>query len=139
MMRKYFMVSVVLVAMSALLVGCNDSTTAPVILEDEAPIAAPANIVAQVTAAGVLITWDASSHPGLRGYNVYRYDRSTGSVAQLNAGVVASNQYVDDSAQWRSHYQYRVTSLSRSSESTFTSVEVDYRSSREKHPKDLEK
>ena len=136
MVRTYFVVSLVLVAMSAFLLGCNDSSTAPALNEDPAPIAAPTNVVAKGTADGILITWDASSHPELRGYNVYRYDRSAGKVSQLNSTVVTENRYVDGTAQWRTHYQYRVTSVSRRSESGPASVDIEYRDGGKKDPRD---
>ena len=134
MARRYVMTAVVIIAMSAFLYGCGDETTAPII-QDQAPLTAPTGVTATVTAAGVELNWDANSSTELRGYNVYRYDRSVRSIERLNGSTLSETSYLDSTAEMRSNYQYRVTSVSRFNvESSYSSVDISVVSSREKTP-----
>jgi len=113
MLRKQLLVSLVLAAMAGLFFGCGDNTTTPEItINDEAPIFAPANVIARVTSDGIELRWDANPQTHLRGYNVYRADHAAGTMARLNADEITVNLYTDRSAAPGAEYQYYVTSVS---------------------------
>jgi len=125
--RKHVMISIVLLAISGLLFGCSDnSTTAPQI-QTEAPILAPANVTATILTDGnVSISWDASTQTHLKGYNVYRLDIEAGQIGKLNPSILSANSYVDNGAQWRHEYQYRVTAVSvKNVESAYATVTIE--------------
>lgn len=104
--------------------GCGDETVAPI--EDEAPILPPANVSAQASSVEkLLISWDASSHPQLRGYHVYRMELVTGEAVRLTNQTIPVTRYQDLSARRGVGYEYRVTAVTQNNkESTYTSVRV---------------
>jgi fibronectin type 3 domain-containing protein len=139
MARTFVVVPLVLVAMTAFLIGCSDSTTTEPNLESQAPITAPVDVTAQVTADGVELTWGASSHPDLRGYNVYRIDLRNGTTEQLTPAAIGATHYLDTTAQWRTQYEYRVTSVgSGSKESGYSAIDIGFYTSGGDTEKDVE-
>lgn len=123
--RKHVLISVVLLAISGILVGCGDSTVAPASSTD-APLVAPANVTAQIMLNGdIKIQWEASTQANLWGYNVYRYDSKEGEVHKLTETPISENSYRDTSAQVNIQYEYRITAVSfEGSESGFSSIAV---------------
>lgn len=121
--RKHVLISVVLLAISGILFGCGDSTVAPTTTTD-APIVAPSNVTAEALPNGdILIRWDASTQPNLKGYNVYRLNTRESAIEKMNHAVLAQNRYLDDGAHWGVEYEYRVTAVSNKDvESGFTAV-----------------
>jgi len=114
------------VALVALLVtGCNtDEIIAP---SAEAPLLAPQNVQVSQNAFGeVMISWDPSSHPSLRGYNVYRNDVAESAIVRLTSSPIEGTHYVDEAATWERQYEYRITAVgSNDSESTFSEAVIN--------------
>jgi fibronectin type 3 domain-containing protein len=125
--RKHVMISIVLLSISGLLLGCSsDDTTLAPTATDEAPPAAVSGLTATLTSSGdVALRWDASTQPNLRGYNVYRHNPSQSAIGTLNASPLTDNRYVDTGAQSDAVYEYMVTAVSaRGLESAFTTVTI---------------
>lgn len=122
---KYVLISVVLLAVSGILFGCGDSTVAPQVTT-EAPIVAPSNVTAQALPNGdVVISWDASTQPTLKGYNVYRLDKSNYQIGRLNSSPLSHNSYTDQTAERYGQYEYRVTAVSvKNTESNYSAVAI---------------
>ena len=125
-LRKTFVLACVLPAMLSFAFGCADETAAPNPSEDEAPVLAPTNVQALVISGGdIQISWNASSQPNVRGYNVYRVDNEADTVERLNASVLEVTSIVDGGARFGREYDYRVTAVStRDTESAFSSVTI---------------
>lgn len=123
--RKHVLLTVVLLAISGILFGCGDSTVAPNVTT-EAPIVAPANVIARELANGdVEIQWDASTQTNLRGYNVYRLDSVNYQIQKLNGTELTQTSYVDGSVSRNVEYEYRVTAVSsKGTESNFASASI---------------
>lgn len=120
------MIIVALVALAGFFAGCGSEDTIAPAVTAEAPVLAPVGISASWMPSGVEITWSASTQAHVVGYNVYRLNRHDGSTSQLNVGVISGTRYVDDGAQRRTMYEYRVTSVSgRGTESNFNGVALD--------------
>jgi fibronectin type 3 domain-containing protein len=127
--RKYVMISAVLLCVSGLLLGCSDDNpvTLPTVPVDEAPPTAVSGLNAILTAGGdVALSWDASSSPNLRGYKVYRHNVSDQAIGLLTASPVTDNRYVDSSVETGPKYEYMVTSVSvKGLESAYATVTID--------------
>ncbi len=122
--RKPVTLAFALLALTAMLTGCSDETTAPV-THNEAPVLAPTNVQAEIVNGGIRITWNPSTQPNVRGYNVYRLDRIDSSIERLTPSVTTETSYVDNGAAWSQEYEYRVTSVStRDEESNFSAVAI---------------
>jgi fibronectin type 3 domain-containing protein len=126
--RKYVMISAVLLCVSGLLLGCSEDnpvTLAPV--SDEAPPTAVTGLNAVLTAGGsVALSWDVSSSPNLRGYKVYRHNVSEQAIGLLTSSPVTNNRYVDSSMEPGPVYEYMVTTVSiKGLESVYTAVTID--------------
>ena len=63
------------------------------------------------TAHTVQLTWQASSSPGVIGYNIYRAASQTGAFAKCNGGVVGGTAFADNTVQSGQTYLYQVTTL----------------------------
>ena len=124
-LRKLLVLALALSMMCVLAVGCAEDAAAPV-QEDEAPVLAPTNVRAIVIGGGnIQISWDPSSQPHVRGYNVYRLDRVDEVIERLNSSVLEVTSIVDGGARIGREYEYRVTSVStRSKESGFAAVTI---------------
>ncbi|HEU4930192.1 MAG TPA: fibronectin type III domain-containing protein, partial [Candidatus Krumholzibacteria bacterium] len=125
-LRKYIVLACVLPAMLSFAFGCADEAAAPNTNEDEAPVLAPTNVQAVVINGGdIQISWNPSSQPNVRGYNVYRVDNATDTVDRLNASPLEVTSVVDGDARFGHEYDYRVTAVStRNTESAFSSVTI---------------
>jgi fibronectin type 3 domain-containing protein len=104
--------------------GCVSDIVAPT--EDEAPILPPTNVIATSSEVSkVVISWDPSSHPQLRGYRVYRVENVSQQSELLTSTSIADTCYNDASARRGVGYQYRVTALTKAGkESAYASVDV---------------
>ena len=128
-LRKYLVLACVLPALLLFVFGCAEDAAAPNANQDEAPVLAPTNVQAVVINGGdIQISWDASSQPNVRGYNVYRVDHLDDSIARLNESPLEVTSIVDGAARFGREYDYRVTSVStRNAESRFATVTIQNR------------
>ena len=128
-LRRYLMMASMLPALLLFGIGCAEDAAAPNTHEDEAPVLAPTNVQAFVINRGdIQISWDASSQPNVRGYNVYRVDNVDDAIERLNAAPLEVTSVVDGGARFGRQYDYRVTSVStRNAESGFATVTIQNR------------
>lgn len=128
-LRKYLVLACVLPALLLFVFGCAEDAAAPDPNQNEAPVLAPTNVQAVVINGGdIQISWDASSQPNVRGYNVYRVDNVDDSIERLNASPLEVNSIVDGAARFGREYDYRVTSVStKNTESRYASVTIQNR------------
>ena len=126
--RKYITLAFALLALTVVLTGCSDDTVAPA-GQNEAPVLAPTNVRAEIVNGGdILISWDPSTQLNVRGYNVYRLDRESSSIARVNNFEVDGSSYTDVTAALAHEYEYRVTSIStRDTESGYSAVVITNR------------
>lgn len=111
-LRKHVMLTVVLLGISGLLLGCSSDDIVTPITATEAPLIAPSNVTATRTANGdVEIAWDPISQPHLEGYHVYRYAFQAQRIERLTAVPIDVNHYVDTDAGSMVRYEYRVTAV----------------------------
>jgi fibronectin type 3 domain-containing protein len=124
-LRKYLVLACVLPALLLFAFGCAEDAAAPN-ANNEAPVLAPTNVQAVVINGGdIQISWDASSQPNVRGYNVYRVDNLDDSIERLNASPLEATSIVDGAARFGREYDYRVTSVStHDTESRFATVTI---------------
>lgn len=59
----------------------------------------------------VIVGWDASTDPLTGGYNVYRATAAAGPYTKINASLITTNTYVDDTAVNGTTYYYKVTAV----------------------------
>jgi len=88
----------------------EDSQPCALTPRDTFPPAAPANLSAISTAAGVELIWNANTEPDLAGYNVYRRD-GEGAPHKLNSELVGTPLYRDVTAEAGHRYTYWVTAV----------------------------
>ena len=126
--RKRITLAFAMLALTALLAGCNDDSVAPA-GQNEAPVLAPTNVRAEiVNGRDIRVTWDPSTQLNVRGYNVYRFDFENSAVAKLTPSVIGTAAYTDGSAAFSHEYQYRVTSVSsKNAESNYAAVAITNR------------
>ncbi|MCI0452814.1 MAG: fibronectin type III domain-containing protein [Candidatus Latescibacteria bacterium] len=124
--RKHLVLVCALLAVSLVAFGCAEDAAAPNANEDEAPVLAPTNLQAVVINGGdIQISWNASSQPNVRGYNVYRVDNIESSIERLNGSPLEVTSVVDGGARFGREYDYRVTAVStKHAESAFASVTI---------------
>jgi len=125
--RKHVMISIVLLSISGLLLGCGDDST--VVTPEptlEAPPAAPSGLSIKLNADGnVELTWDASSQPNVRGYNVYRHIASQSAISALNDAPLTEASFIDDTIDRGPVYEYMVTSVTtRGTESAYSTIQI---------------
>jgi fibronectin type 3 domain-containing protein len=126
--RKHVMISIVLLCVTGLLIGCSeDGTVAPAATTYEAPPIAVSGLTVKLLSNGaVSLMWDANTQPNLRGYNVYRHSPSESAIALLNSSPVGQNRYTDATVERGPVYEYMVTSVStKGAESAFTSITIN--------------
>jgi fibronectin type 3 domain-containing protein len=125
--RKHVMISIVLLSISGLLLGCSDDSTVIPKATLEAPPAAPSGLSVQINADGnVELAWDASTQPNIRGYNVYRHVASQSAIATLNDAPLAEARYIDDQIDRGRLYEYMVTSVTtRGTESAYSTIQIN--------------
>ncbi len=77
------------------------------------PPAAPTNLAATASSAGIGLDWDANSEPDLAGYNVYRSTSPGVSIAgpPLNGSPLTSPSYTDGDVTDGVTYHYVVTAV----------------------------
>jgi fibronectin type 3 domain-containing protein len=121
------MISIVLLSVTGLLLGCSDDdTVAPNATVNEAPPAIVMGLAATMTPAGIELTWIASSQPNLGGYNVYRHISSTSAITKINSSLVGENRYIDTTAQNGPVYEYLVTAVTvRGTESAYAAITIN--------------
>jgi fibronectin type 3 domain-containing protein len=73
----------------------------------------PSNIKAQVTADGVVLTWDCerpvTTSPSIRyTYRIYRKSMDNGADTRLADVECPDSHYDDHSVEWQKRYQYRI-------------------------------
>ncbi|HEX5131872.1 MAG TPA: fibronectin type III domain-containing protein [Candidatus Krumholzibacteria bacterium] len=126
--RKHVMLAFATLALTAMLAGCADDTTAP-IQQDEAPVLAPTNVQAEIVNGGdIRISWNPSTQINVRGYNVYRLDRNESAILRLTQSATTALSYTDGGAAYSHEYEYRVTSVSsKDTESNYASVVITNR------------
>ena len=126
--RKQVMITVALLTISGLLLGCSSesSNTVSPAPPTEAPLLAPSNVTATRMANGdISLTWDSSTQANLQGYNVYRLSSLENQIGKLNTGPLATNSYLDTSTEDRAYYQYFVSAVSiKGAESSLTSTSI---------------
>jgi hypothetical protein len=79
---------------------------------------APANFRAEVTAKGVVLSWDCATPPansyGARYvYRIYRKSGDTNAEVKLADVTCPDNGYVDQTVEWQKLYEYRVSVVSQ--------------------------
>jgi fibronectin type 3 domain-containing protein len=121
------MISMVLLCGSALLLGCSDDNPATPTTGDEAPPAAVTGLTAQILPGGdIEVSWDASTQPNLRGYNVYRHILSEQAIGKLTTSPITDNLYTDSDISTGPVYEYFVTAVSvKGLESAYAATDVD--------------
>jgi hypothetical protein len=72
----------------------------------------------------VNLSWDASTSPGIIGYNVYRRTGSSGSFAKINTAPDPLTSYADSSVADGQTYYYETTSVNSSNEESVASTPV---------------
>ena len=78
-----------------------------------------------VNAHSVFLSWDASSSQDVIGYNAYRGINSGGPYTKLNASLIATTSYTDQTVQSGSTYYYVTTAVdSQGLESAYSNQAV---------------
>jgi hypothetical protein len=89
---------------------------------DRAPPSRPADVKAEKTEGGVLITWKEIKEKDLAGYNLFRID--AGKAVKLNKEPVKENRYMDRNMPETRYLSYYVTSVDRVGNESEASREV---------------
>jgi len=123
---KYLIISLIVLCLAGLVVGCGSDTVAPPPSNQQAPLLPPLNLTASRTGAGdIMLVWDPNTQSNLLGYNVYRSISGTGDFHKLNPAIVVGNSYVDDGVSPNTRYDYRVTSVgSNGLESDYAAISI---------------
>ena len=82
----------------------------------------PGGLAALARETQTELCWDAVTTAGFEGYNIYRSASAGGPCVQLNTGLLASNEYVDDVGAGAPAYFYHVTSVASGEESDPSNV-----------------
>ncbi|MDX1699704.1 MAG: hypothetical protein R3250_03750, partial [Melioribacteraceae bacterium] len=80
--------------------------------KDSYPPPAPNNVVVEMGAEGVTISWEAVNVSDLLGYNIYRSDIPTGTPVKLNSQPIKGTEYIDPRGS--AGLFYKVSSLDTS-------------------------
>ena len=126
--RKLVMITVALLTISGLLLGCSSesSNTVSPAPPAEAPLLAPSNVTATRMANGdISVSWDSNTQATFAGYYVYRFSSMENHIAKLNATPQTANSYLDTDTQSRIYYQYFVSAVSvKGIETSLTSTSI---------------
>lgn len=126
--RKQVMITVALLTISGLLLGCSSesSNTVSPAPPAEAPLLAPSNVTATRMANGdISLQWDSNTQANFAGYNVYRISSLDNHVGKLNTTLHTANSYLDTDTQSRAYYRYFVSAVSaKGVETSLTSTEI---------------
>jgi len=109
--NKFFLMTVVLLGLGALVAGCVSDTVSPT---DEAPILPPENLT--VTQSGeetLTLSWYPNSHPKLAGYVVNRVQTDTQDNVKLTPDPIQATTYTDVTVRRGVGYEYRVTAVTK--------------------------
>jgi hypothetical protein len=124
--RKHVMITVALLSISGLLLGCSsDSTVTPTpIPTTEAPLIAPWSVTAMRTANGdIRLTWTPNTQAHLKGYNIYRGSLADNEIDLLTVDPIATNSYLDTDVEDGVRYQYMISAISvKNAESGFATA-----------------
>lgn len=124
--RKHVIISIVLLCVSGLILGCSEDSAISPAPQNEAPLIAPSNLRAMLSADGVSLSWDASSQPNVVGYNVYRHTPSLNQIGRLNDDPITTSWYVDTTTELHVRYEYRVTTVNlKGTESAYVSAMIN--------------
>ncbi len=126
--RMHVMIGILLLCFAGLMMGCSDDAAVvdPVVPTDEAPPAAVSGLEVTLHSNGdVALTWDASTQPNLRGYNIYRHIVADNAIGTLNRSPLSDNRYIDTNAMRGYSYEYMVTAVSaKGLESAYATITV---------------
>lgn len=107
--------------------GCEEvavSTT------DRIPPDAPAGLIAIPTTTGIVLKWNDSEAPDLKGYNLYRQAGEASDFVKVTPAPLSIGSYLDTSVEDGQTYTYAVTALDdarETNESTpSTAVTIEY-------------
>lgn len=89
------------------------------------PPAAPTGLTATAGNQTVTLEWNDNSEADLAGYNVYRSTSSGGAYSKINASLVTSSDYVDDTVENFTAYYYVVKALDTNGYESSASNEVN--------------
>jgi hypothetical protein len=84
---------------------------------ETSPPAPPTGLAGRRDDAGVHLTWDPSTDPGLAGYSVYRATAGGGPWTKLNAELLSVPGYLDAAPPAVARVWYEVTASNPASES----------------------
>jgi hypothetical protein len=100
--------------------GCGEVRLVP---RDTFPPGVPAGLRAVRLPSGVQLLWDPVTDPDLKGYRVYRRDRS--GVRSVAAELVPANQYVDGDVIPEQLVYYEVTAVDQQGNESAPSAAVE--------------
>lgn len=92
---------------------------------DTTPPAAPSGLAALPGTTAIALNWDNNTETDLAGYNVYRALQTGGPYDPLNAELVPSSEYTDDTVDQNVSYFYVVTALDLSGNESAPSPEAE--------------
>ncbi len=78
----------------------------------------PPNFRAEVTANGVVLTWDcetppANSYDARYAYRIYRKSADTNAEVKVADVTCPDNRYLDQTVEWQKPYEYRISVVSQ--------------------------
>ena len=124
--RKHVMITVALLSICGMLLGCSSSSTTALSPSDSTPLLPPTGVTMTALPNGdIAIDWAANTQPTLRGYNVYRrvHDQA---IEKISGSLLTTNRFIDGDPRDNAHNEYWVTTVnSKNVESAF-SVSVIY-------------
>lgn len=85
--------------------------TAQVSDSQSPPDRASAPLAITVNALSIFLSWDASTSPGVIGYNAYRGTTSGGPYTKLNASLISNTSYSDQTVLSGHTYYYVTTAV----------------------------
>jgi fibronectin type 3 domain-containing protein len=91
---------------------------------DTIPPAAPTGLSATAGNQTISLDWSDNGEPDINGYNVYRSTTSGGTYTRLNATLLTSSNYTDNSVSNGTTYYYVVTAVDTSSNESANSSEI---------------
>lgn len=77
--------------------------------KDEKPPATPTGLMAEVTLAGIKLTWEPSPEVDFRKYNIYRSEIPDGKYVEM--GSEFKTFFIDDTAEGGKVYYYTITAV----------------------------
>lgn len=105
--RRAGLLLTILLTSAATVMGCGDP---------DAP-GSPSDLSAESQDGAIATNWSAASSGDVAGYGVYRSENSFSDVSEaqkITESLVEGTSYVDQGAENRTTYYYRVTAVSKS-------------------------